>query len=421
MKYKEYKHKNYNLYTIKTDKFKTCHLEIIYHKNIKKEDITINNVLSDYLTYTSLDYPKRRDLVLHFEDLYDASFYNTVTRCGNVMLTNFIMDFLDPVYCDKDYLSEAIELPFKMLSNPLFKDTKNSLNTLNIVKSNIKASILSLKDQSTKYAFKRALNTLSPEGPFYQMSGYLEDLEKIDLESLEKYYNDFFNDNVCDIYIIGNLNMDNIDKLIEKYYLFKSNKDGKQKFFANVDIPKKIIEKEEMGNYEQSSLILILDASKFNNKEKTYVSHYFNTIFGNGALTNKLSKYLREENGLCYTTYSMYNKLDNLFLIYAGIDYENKDKCVSLIKKALKEMQEGVFDEEEIQYTRNTLLNQLKTSYDIKESIVDNYVFHNYINTPLLKNLEENISNVSKEEIVSLANKLSIKTIYLLGGTLCKK
>ena len=40
MIYKEYKHNTYNLYTVKTDKFKTCHMEIVFRNNINKNDVT---------------------------------------------------------------------------------------------------------------------------------------------------------------------------------------------------------------------------------------------------------------------------------------------------------------------------------------------------------------------------------------------
>ena len=44
MEYKNYKYDTYTLYTIKTDKFKTCHLEIIFKNKINKEEITLLNL-----------------------------------------------------------------------------------------------------------------------------------------------------------------------------------------------------------------------------------------------------------------------------------------------------------------------------------------------------------------------------------------
>ena len=43
MEYKNYKHDTYTLYTIKTDKFKTCHLEIIF-KNKSGSEIVADRI-----------------------------------------------------------------------------------------------------------------------------------------------------------------------------------------------------------------------------------------------------------------------------------------------------------------------------------------------------------------------------------------
>jgi hypothetical protein len=50
MTYKEYKNESYNLYTIKTDKFKTCHMEIIFYENFDSKLITPMNFLTDMLS-----------------------------------------------------------------------------------------------------------------------------------------------------------------------------------------------------------------------------------------------------------------------------------------------------------------------------------------------------------------------------------
>ena len=41
---------------IKTDKFKSTYIEVIFSNEIKKENITINNFLSSYLTYSTKKY-----------------------------------------------------------------------------------------------------------------------------------------------------------------------------------------------------------------------------------------------------------------------------------------------------------------------------------------------------------------------------
>ena len=47
---------SYNLYTIKTDRFKTCHVEIIFRNNVVPEELTIRNVLFDTLLESNKNY-----------------------------------------------------------------------------------------------------------------------------------------------------------------------------------------------------------------------------------------------------------------------------------------------------------------------------------------------------------------------------
>lgn len=422
MEYKNYKHDTYTLYTIKTDKFKTCHLEIIFKNKIKKEEITLLNLLGTYLAYTSQEYPKRRDVIEALEDLYDANFYETNTRVGQNIFATFVMDFLDPVYCQKSFLDDVLAFPFAFIFNPNFRNTVPDKKIFEVIVNMIKSSILSSKDSPTNYAFKQAFKTLGNDNPAgFDMNGDLEILKNITPEDLYSYYQRFLKEFNCDIYIIGNLDMEYVDmKIAENYknnYVAPSITD----YYLNYPLNKKIVDKCEMGPYEQSSFIMLYKTDMLSEKEKNYVIHYFNSIFGSGSLNNKLNQYLREDNGLCYSTYSAYQKIDNLFIVYAGIDAENKEACVKLVKKALKEMQQGKFADEEITFAKENLKNQIKLSLDTETSILDNYVFHNLINSPLLNERIKEINNVTKDEIVNLSKKIKLNSIYLLGGTNVKE
>src|SRR5574344_1040661 len=135
MIYKEYKNDSYNLYTIKTDKFKTCHMEVIFYEDIKKDKITITNVLTDMLVHSSSKYPKRKNVVEKLEDLYNANFFSIAGRVGNLRTYNFVYNFIDPLYADKSYLKEVIKFPFEMLFNPHIKNDEFDLRTLKIIKN----------------------------------------------------------------------------------------------------------------------------------------------------------------------------------------------------------------------------------------------------------------------------------------------
>lgn len=417
MIYKKYKNENYNLYTIKTDKFKSCLMEVVFSKPLDKSKVTMDNFLVENLGYTCKKYPKRKNMVEKLEDLYAASCYSVTTKVGNVLFSNFILEFLDPKYCDKNYLKDVLELPFEMIFNPNITNNEFDIKTFNIIKNRIRASISSLKENATRYAIQESLKAMDKDSPSSINSiGYLKDLEEIDPETLAEYYNEFLKTCTCDIYVIGNLDMEEVNMLINKYYRNRYLSTDKLNYFVANKPVRKVKEQIEVGSYTQSTLIQIYNTNTFTEREYNYVIHVFNYIFGNGSLTTKLNKYLREENGMCYSTYSMYQKLDGLFLIYVGTQSKYKDKCSKLIAKALKEMVKGEFTEEDIDYAKKALLSSVKSSQDTPSGLLDNYVFNSKLDTPLLKERAKELQTITKEEIITLAKKIKLNTIYMLKG-----
>ena len=103
MEYKIHDCKSYRIHTIKTDKFKNCSMEIMFRNKLEKDKITANNMLVDMLMHSSKKYPKRRDVAIELENLYSASFRGFTTRLGSSVMLSFVLDFLNPKYCEKGY------------------------------------------------------------------------------------------------------------------------------------------------------------------------------------------------------------------------------------------------------------------------------------------------------------------------------
>ena len=416
MTYKEYKNESYNLYTIKTDKFKTCHMEIIFTNKLEKDKITEINMLTDIITHSSNKYPKRKYVVEKLEDLYSANFYGVSSRIGNIRNVDFVYNFINPEYADKNYLKEVLKFPFEMIFNPNIKNDEFDLRSFKIIRSRILADIESVKESPVRYSLKRALKTMDENHPSsWNMVGDVNDLEKITPSSLVQAYNNLLNNWQCDIYLIGNLNMEKINIMINE--LFRNNiiKNNKYELFVKVNDSKKIKDVVEYSDFEQASLFLITNTDKLNEYEKDYVMPVFNNIFGTGSLNTKLYQNLREKNSLCYVINCMYQKLDQIAIIYAGIDAKNKQKAVNLVKKSLNEMIDGNFTEDEVLNSIKSIKNSINISLDNPSYLIDNYFFHNIANSPFLSDRINKINDVTKEDVIALAKKLKINTIYMMA------
>lgn len=417
MEYKVYDCDSYKIHTIKTDKFKNCSMEIMFRNNLIKEEITENNMLVDMLMHSSKKYPKRRDIAIELENLYSSSVRGFSTRLGNSIMLSFVLDFLNPRYCDEGYLEEVISLPFELLLNPNVDNLEFDRRSFNIIKNRIKSDIESLKENASRYAFRRSLTLMDKDSPSsYYMTGYLSDLENITPSSLVDTYHRMLNDYICDIYIIGNLDMDKVVQLIKDKFKIKTIKDYKVNLYVDNKIRKKNLDICETGNYEQDSLVMIYNLDNLNKKERDYVIQLYNIILGSGGLTSKLYKYLREENSLCYIVSSMYQKYDGLLLIYSGIDKIDKNKCLKLINKALQEMINGDFTDEELDNAKKAVISSIKMSEDTNGGIINNYLFNELDNLPLYDERVKEFKKISKKDVIEVAKKVKLNTIYLLSG-----
>ena len=417
MEYKIHDCKSYRIHTIKTDKFKNCSMEIMFRNKLEKDKITANNMLVDMLVHSSNKYPKRRDVSIELENLYSASFRGFTTRLGSSVMLSFVLDFLNPKYCEKGYLDDVLSLPFEMLLNPNIKNDEFDNRSFNIIKNRLKSDIESLKENSVKYAFRRSLINMDDKSPSsYYMVGYLDDLEAITPSNLVDSYNELLSDYVCDIFVIGNLDMEEIVSIIDKKFKNRTIKNEKIELYVNNSLRKKSIDVEEIGKYEQDSFIMIYNLDGLNERERNFVVHIYNIILGSGGLTSKLYRYLREENSLCYNVSSMLQKYDGLLMIYSGIDAKDKDLCIELVNKAMKEMQDGEFTDLELDNAIKTAISSLKMGEDTQGGIVNNYLFNYLDNLPLYDERVKEIKKVTKEDVIEVAKKIKLNTIYLLKG-----
>ena len=78
---------SFKLHMIKTDKFKTIAVKVVFRRPIKKEQITIRNILSDLFMQSTKEYSSKRELTIKAQDLYSTEIYTSNNRLGNYITT----------------------------------------------------------------------------------------------------------------------------------------------------------------------------------------------------------------------------------------------------------------------------------------------------------------------------------------------
>ena len=172
---------------------------------------------------------------------------------------------------------------------------------------------------------------------------------------------------------------------------------------------------KEKQPLEQSKLFVGCKLDKLTPFEQKYVMNIYSFILG-GSPNSRLFMNLREKNSLCYTVSSTYQPVFNLLTIKAGIDACNFKKSIELIKKEMKNIEKGLFDEDEIKAGIVTYKSTFKEIEDSAFSILNAYTSCAYLDYDPLEKRTKEIEKVKKEDIIKVAKKIHIDTIFLLEG-----
>ncbi|MBD9106740.1 insulinase family protein [bacterium] len=418
MKYKTYNCNSFNVHTIKTDKFKTSHVEVIFRDIANKDEMGAYSFLADMLSQSSKTYPRKKDLITRFEELYKIIVYATTLRVGNVLDFHVSLDFINPDYInDKNYVEEVIKTLFDIIENPNVTNDEFDLKTFNIVKERLKREINSLKENPMKQSIKEAFKSMNADTPTsYELLGNLESLEKITPSSLYKTYKNLRKNFKVDIFLIGNLEMDDTVSIIKKYFKNRYIIENKLDLMVDNKEIKRLVVKSMASDNVQANLVMIFNLKKLTEIEKNITFNVFNYLYGSGGLTSKLYQSIREKNSLCYAISSMYLKYDKLLLVHISLEQANVKKATSLVKKELKNMQVGNFTEEELKDAINNMIVSLDMAQDNNVSIINNYVFHVFDNLPMPEERVEMFKNIKKEDVINVAKKVKLNTVFTLEG-----
>lgn len=418
MIYKNYDCNSYNIYTIKTDKFKTSHLELIFRQKVKKEDLPSLGFLADMLSESCKEFPSRKELMIKYEELYKIIVYASDVRIGNVLSFHVSLDFLNPKYInDNNYLENVIKTFFDIVLKPNVKDDEFDLVSFNNVKSRLLREINALEENAFKQCIKRAFKLMDEDSvTSYDLLGSKEDIEAITPYSLYKTYKNLIKNFTSDIFIIGDVDMDYLSNLIKKYYKNRYINEIDLSYYACNKVVKKVKKKEDTSKNVQSNLAMIFNLDGLTKLEKDITVHVFNYIFGSGGLKSKITQSVREQNSLCYGINSTYLKFDGLLLIHTALESENIEKAINLVKKDLRSMQNGDFSVDDVNDAINNMLVSLDMSNDNSMAILNNYIFKIYDNLPEADERRKLFKSVTKDDVIKVARKIKLNTIFALKG-----
>lgn len=408
----------YQLHTIETKQFKKAVVRVNFRNKLDKESITYRSLLCEVLLESSKKYPSLRDMNLKVEDLYDASISYNQSQIGSDILTSFELTYLSDRYTEVGNGEAAIAFLNDILFDPNVDEEAFEQNSFEKCKEFLREKISSVQDDPNYLAHKGFCETMFKDTTLqYVGPGYLEELEKIDEHNLYEYYKTMIHSDTVDIFVCSDMNAEKTEMIIKKYFPINTVKRKLSPMFIQHKKFRKRcrIAIDNQEHLKQSILIVGALVENMTDFERNYVSSLYNYILGGGS-NSLLFQEVREKNSFCYAVHSNLAKAMQILTIQSGIDASNYKKALTVIKKQLKNMQMGNFDEQHIENFKMVFRSSREEMQDSVYSMINFYQAHEYTKMDLNEVALKEIEKLTKEMVMDFADKIHLDTIYLLEG-----
>ncbi|GGJ56430.1 putative Zn-dependent peptidase [Anoxybacillus voinovskiensis] len=410
----------FRVHLLPTDKYKTTTLVLKLKAPLAKETVTMRALLPYVWQSGTATYPTMKALRTYLDDLYGATLNVDLMKKGEYHVMTIRLDVANEKFLSEQtsLLHHAISLLSDIVLRPALENGRFVSQIVEQEKRALKQRIQSVYDDKMRYANLRLVEEMCQNEPYaLHVHGRLEDVEAITPENLFAYYKNVLQEDEIDLYVIGDIEEMRTLEMIRSHFSFPSRS---AQTVASVTTQRKtvndvrqVVEKQDV---KQGKLNIGYRTHITYEDDDYYALQQFNGIFG-GFSHSKLFINVREKASLAYYAASRLESHKGLLMVMTGIEPANYEKALHIIHEQMKAMKQGDFTDEEMAQTKAVIRNQLLETLDTPRGLVE-VLYHNVISArkrPVEEWLAK-IEDVSREDVIRVAEKVELDTIYFLTG-----
>lgn len=407
------------MHTIHTNKFKTNLIAIFMTQKLDRENVTKNAVISSVLRRGSKNMPSQEEISKQMEEMYGASFDCGLDKIGDNQVLKFYIETINDNFLPQkeDILKIALEKLLEIVFNPYIEKDGFKEEYVEQEKNNIKQRIEGKIDNKARYALDRCIEEMYKDKPYglYKF-GYIKDLQNINGRNLYDYYKELINSCKIDIFVSGMIH-DNMNEMVIENENIKKLKERKPNYIIPKELNKHPSKEEneivESMDVTQGKLILGLDVC-LDKEDLRYDASIYNSILG-GTANSKMFQNVREKEHLAYVASSSYLRYKNNIFVNCGIEIENYQKALELIKQQIEDMKKGEFTEKDIQNAKKGMIAAINLIDDEQDTQITYYFGQELSQSDVsMEEYKKRIEKVRKEDVIHIAQNVFIHTIYFL-------
>ncbi|GIO96387.1 putative inactive metalloprotease YmfF [Paenibacillus lautus] len=407
------------IHVLPTNRFKTFAISLYAGSPLAEETVTSTALTPFVLRRGTVSYPETRAFREQLEQLYGAGFGFDVYKRGDYQIVHFRMDTINDSFVKSPesllrssfaFLGEAFTQP--VLENGAFR--KSYVQT---ERDTVRKKLESIVNDKIRYAAERCIEVMCKNEPYrLHPLGERKDLDGITPEGLYESYQNWLNESVLDLYVVGDTSLDEVKKLVEEH--FKLNRTRSKDYVPSTtrtvaSETQTVVEKLDIN---QGKLNMGLRSTITYGDDEYAAALMYNGILGSYP-HSKLFVNVREKESLAYYASSRYDGHKGIATIQSGIEVQNFEKAVQIIRQQLDDMAKGAITDIEMTQTKAMIRNVIKEMQDSAFEMIA-YDFNRTLSgrerTP--DELLQQVEGITVDDVKQAAAAFSLDTIYFLKG-----
>lgn len=409
--------KGVSLHIRQTTQFKTVNFSVKWRRPLTTKDAAERTVLSNVLQHSNEKFKTSAAFRSYLDDLFGTVLYLDTTKRGNehTLLLN-IETVNDQYLVNSNVLQEVLNLIHTVIFSPNLENDVFVSSIVEREKEMVLERIHSIFDDKARYAQHRLMQILRPNHPAsISANGTIETVKAVTPQSLKAAYDSMLQDDTVDIYVVGDIDIEEITEKIRQVLPFGDRELHEKQPKTEIDTKPEEYTKEQQ-EMKQGKLHIGFSTPVYFGHPDFPKMQIFNGIFG-GYAHSKLFMNVRERESLAYYASSSYASQYGLIFVTSGIEPSNEKKAIDVINEQLTAMQNGEISDLELTQTKAMLTNQLKEALDSARGQIEIYDQYKDLNEAFtVDTWASRWQQVSKEDVQQMAKQVKQEAIYFLCG-----
>ena len=400
---------------LKNTDFQTIQIKVFFHFKNSIENLANMQLLPNLLSTKNMTYQSENEFLIAKKKLFILSCFVYFNTIGENAEYTFTLSIPKKDLLEKDYLEEQFEFFRDFIYKPYTENDEFLEFDLNKEKKNLKLGMDNALKNIKPYQSIKIKKLIDDEGILTRDIIYHQELvDEVTPKSIYEHYKEVIYNNQPSIYIMGDVDEDEMNELCNKYlYLESFDKKTVPIELHNYLKPRDNVQEiTEKSTFKDSSISFVYKIKNF--KDNEYVILNLLRDLLTSLSSRLLDIKLRDENELIYSSKVIADSHFGVFEITAFIQKDNLNIVKEKIQELINDFKNTELIEPLLKNIKDRKRINLLRKLDSKFQIFDDFIIHDLGIDDTAEEYYEKVLNVTTSDISNFVDKLVLDTIYFL-------